>query len=50
MSGVTSSTNNQLTDDEKTSYQGLKHLPHWPPVNLEFKDIVFSVNDGFDCK
>lgn len=48
MSGV--EANNKLTDDEKTSYQGLKHLDNWPPVNLEFKDVVFSVNDGFDCK
>lgn len=24
---------------------GLKHLPSWPPVNIDFQDVSFTVPD-----
>lgn len=23
--------------------QALKHLPHWPSVNIDFEDIIYTV-------
>lgn len=23
-----------------------KYLPHWPPVNIEFQDVMYSVQDA----
>lgn len=23
--------------------QGLKYLAHWPPVNIDFEDVVYTV-------
>lgn len=28
------------------SVKGLKYLPKWPAVNLEFTDLTFEVTDG----
>lgn len=25
--------------------RGLKYLPRWPPVNLEFQDLTYTVSD-----
>lgn len=30
---------------EKDTPKGLKYLPHWPPVNIEFQDLVYTVPD-----
>lgn len=30
--------------------QGLKYLPHWPPVNISFEDVVYTVENGIESK
>lgn len=39
-----------IDGDTNANCKGLKHLPRWPPVNLEFDDITFSVEDDSNCK
>lgn len=36
---------NTAEDIELNQNSNLKHLPHWPPVNIEFQDILYSVPD-----
>lgn len=33
------------SDPSKGSHPGLKYVTHWPPVNIEFQDLVYSVPD-----
>lgn len=33
------------SDPSKGSNPGLKYVTHWPPVNIEFQDLVYSVPD-----
>jgi hypothetical protein len=28
----------------------LKHLPHWPPVNIDFEDVTYTVENGIQSK
>lgn len=41
---------NSSHDDEITAEQGqqfkLKHLPHWPPVQIDFEDIICTAENG----
>lgn len=30
---------------EDTTTNTLKYLPRWPPVNIEFQDLVYTVPD-----
>lgn len=34
-----------LNKKHSSSSTNLKYLPHWPPVNIEFQDLVYSVPD-----
>lgn len=36
-----------IESDQTTRHQkrSLKYLPHWPPVNIEFQDLVYTVPD-----
>lgn len=38
------STDNEISIDESIN-KSLKHIPSWPPVNLEFRDLVCTVPD-----
>lgn len=49
-SSYNSSDLNEISVDYDREYRrqpsnnaGLKYLPHWPPVNLEFQDVVYTV-------
>lgn len=30
--------------------QGLKYLPHWPPVNIDFEDVIYTVENGIESE
>lgn len=34
-----------LNKKRSSSTTNLKYLPHWPPVNIEFQDLVYTVPD-----
>lgn len=34
-----------LSKKRSSSATNLKYLPHWPPVNIEFQDLVYTVPD-----
>lgn len=36
------SMNNEIIEDG----QGLKHTPRWPPVNIDFEDIIYKIENG----
>lgn len=44
-----SSSHNEIAMDKGHS---LKHLTHWPPVNIKFEDIIYTVDSAVDseCK
>lgn len=33
------------SDHQNHDSRGLKYLPHWPAVNIEFQDLVYTVPD-----
>lgn len=33
------------SDYQKNDSRSLKYLPHWPAVNIEFQDLVYTVPD-----
>ncbi|CAO1322623.1 unnamed protein product [Diamesa serratosioi] len=43
-----SSSVDEIVSANGSDRQGLKYLHHWPPVNLAFDDLVYSVNNGVD--
>lgn len=36
----------EIIDADKANGQRLKHTPHWPPVNIDFEDIIYTVENG----
>lgn len=30
--------------------QGLKHSTYWPPVDIDFEDIIYTVENGIESK
>lgn len=30
--------------------QGLKYLSHWPPVNIDFEDVIYTVENGMQSE
>lgn len=45
-----SSSVDEIVSANGSDRQGLKYLHHWPPVNLAFDDVVYSVNNGVDSE
>lgn len=45
-----SSTSNEIIEASQLDGQGLKHTPHWPPVNIDFEDIIYKVENGPESK
>jgi len=44
------SSHDNIADITEMKSQALKYLPHWPPVNIEFEDIVYTVPDELESK
>lgn len=36
----------EIVDASVPQGQGLKYLAHWPPVNIGFEDIIYTVENG----
>lgn len=45
-----SSSGDEILVESEARGQGLKYLPHWPPVNIVFEDIVYTIENGIDSK
>lgn len=41
-----SSSSNEIVEANQLNGQGLKHTPHWPPVNIEFQDVIYKIENG----
>lgn len=39
-----------VESEQKAKGQALKYLPHWPPVNIDFEDVVYTVENGIESK
>lgn len=44
------STSNEIIDASQLDGRGLKHTPHWPPVNIDFEDIIYKIENGQESK
>lgn len=44
------STTGEITNADEARSQGLKYLPHWPPVSIDFEDVVYTVDSGTESK
>lgn len=49
MSDINSSCDEIIVANEARS-QGLKYLPHWPPVSIDFEDVIYTVDNGTESK
>lgn len=49
MSG-TSFSHDDIVMASEAKGQALKYLPHWPPVNISFEDVVYTVENGIESK
>lgn len=49
MSDISSSYDEIVVANEARG-QGLKHLPHWPPVNIAFEDVIYTVENGIESE
>jgi hypothetical protein len=46
----TSSSHDDIIVANETKGQGLKYLPHWPPVNIDFEDVIYTIPNGMESK
>lgn len=44
------SSYDEIIVESNCKEQALKYLPHWPAVNIDFEDVVYTVDHGFDSK
>lgn len=49
MSEISTSCDEIVNAGEGRS-QGLKYLPHWPPVTIDFEDVIYTVEDGIESE
>lgn len=49
MTDISSSSDEIILASEARS-QGLKYLPHWPPVNIDFEDVIYTVDNTAESK
>lgn len=40
----------EIINADEARSQGLKYLPHWPPVNIDFEDIIYTVENATESK
>lgn len=45
MTTPTTTTTTSTTVADDIGANGLKYLPKWPPVNIDFQDVTYSVPD-----
>ena len=45
-----SSSNDEIIMANDAKSQGLKYLPHWPPVNIDFEDLIYTVDNATESK
>lgn len=39
-----------MESEQKGRGQALKYLPRWPAVNIDFEDVVYTVENGIESK
>lgn len=52
MSLESNSSYDEITveNEQKGRGQALKYLPHWPAVNIDFEDVVYTVESGMESE
>lgn len=40
----------EIVNADEGRGQGLKYLPHWPPVNIDFEDLIYTVENGIESE
>lgn len=49
-SPASSSSFDEIIIESELKSHALKYLPHWPPVTIDFEDLVYTVQNDEDRK
>lgn len=39
-----------IVESEQSESQALKYLPHWPAINIDFEDVIYTVENGIESE